>query len=44
RMATVARPLAERELQGLASDRRGLHGRADDAAAAQPPAGAAARS
>ncbi|MCF5936162.1 c-type cytochrome, partial [Xanthomonas perforans] len=43
-MAQVAHPLTEQEIQALASYLQGLHDRADDAAAAQPPAGTPARS
>ena len=43
-MAQVAKPLSEQEIQALASYLQGLHDRADDAAAAQLPAGTPARS
>ncbi|RBF41984.1 cytochrome c4, partial [Xanthomonas oryzae pv. oryzae] len=43
-MAQVAHPLTEQEIQALSSYLQGLHDRADDAAAAQPPGGAPAGS
>ncbi|MCC4621849.1 cytochrome c4 [Xanthomonas cassavae CFBP 4642] len=43
-MAQVAHPLTEQEIQALSSYLQGLHDRADDAAAARPPAASPARS